>query len=265
LDETLMDLIRTNFDDLDAARVTNGDSHDHSGGDGAQIPQGGIGASAVGQGELKTAQGEVSTTNTTLTNLTLPGGEYGFYPRVKTNSAGYPLSRAQISGANNSTSYITVIGLDAGGGGWSAYAQQRYIQASPPYMLGDKIWGHFLFLLRNISTGVVVSTYQAEDPPWAYNGKVWLPKDHKDRISEVPHPFADYWDKDPATDGLEIVLVNLSRVDVAKWIADNWKIGKSILEDLGSVIMGRGTDRPFSDYNIPIMPGFTDGLKVITP
>ncbi len=47
-----------------------------------------------------------------------------------------------------------------------------YIQKSPPYKLGDK--GLFLFL-RKFGKGKVVSTYQAEDPPWTYNGKVITP------------------------------------------------------------------------------------------
>jgi hypothetical protein len=38
VDVALMDTIRTNFDDLDGRAVTNGDSHDHLGGDGAPIP-----------------------------------------------------------------------------------------------------------------------------------------------------------------------------------------------------------------------------------
>lgn len=37
LDQSLMDTIRENLDDLDAARVTNGDAHDHAGGDGGLL------------------------------------------------------------------------------------------------------------------------------------------------------------------------------------------------------------------------------------
>lgn len=120
-------------------------------------------------------------------------------------------------------------------------------------------------MLRKFGTGEVVSTYQAKDPSWAYNGLLHLPKDHKDRIAEVPHPFCDYWNKDPATDGLEIVLVDLSGVDVTRWLADNWKLGKSILEDLGSVLTGKGADKPWSNYNVPTISRFTDRVKVITP
>lgn len=42
VDQSLMDDIVNNLDDLDAARVTNGNAHNHEGGDGAIIGSGGI-------------------------------------------------------------------------------------------------------------------------------------------------------------------------------------------------------------------------------
>lgn len=220
-------------------------------------------AASIAQGQLKTTTGAVSTVSTTYVLLTLPGGEYGFYPQLKRNDANND-SLAQIMGiSTTSTSYVTVISLLTGSS--TVYAQQRYIQASPPYKIGDTNWGHFLFLLRKITTGEVVSSYEAEDPPWAYNGKVWLPKDHVNRVSEVPHPFADYWMKDPAIDGLEIVLVNLNTVDTKKWKGDNQKVGKGISEDLGSVLVGKGKQKVFGDYGIPAIAKFTDKVKIIEP
>jgi hypothetical protein len=267
---TIADLSNATHDHLDVAEggALGADSVDTTQIVNDAVTQDKIVSSAVGQGELKTAQGEVSTQSDILVNLTLPGGSYGFYPQIKcTTTGGTAFGEAFIVGVTtNPTSYVTNISMkDNSLGSGTIFAQQRYIQASPPYMLGDKEWGHFLFLLRKLGTGEVISTYNAEDPPWAYNGKVWLPKDHKDRIVEVPHPFADYWDKDPAVDGLEIVLVDLSGVDVTKWLTDNWKIGKSILEDLGSVLTGMGTDKLWSDYTVPTIPKFTDKVKVIKP
>lgn len=264
LDATLMTEQRDNDIHLEewlGKNYTAAVDHDHDGTNSKLTAT--VADAGITQAKLSTAQGEVSTATTTPgATLTLPGGEYGFYPRTK-ESATSAGSAHIVSTGNVSNSYVTRITLIAFSG--TMFAQQRYMQASPPYILGDTVWGHFLFLLRNIGTSEIVSTYQAEDPPWAYNGKVWLPKDHKDRIAEVPHPFADYWDKDPATDGLEIVLVNLSSVDVATWRADNEKVGKSILEDLGSVITGKGIDKPWSDYTVPTIPKFTDKVKVITP
>ena len=259
LDTTLMGTVKDNFIDHESRLVT-GEAGGFGVADGA-ITQAKMATAAVGQGELKTATGEVSTSAADI-NLTLPGGTYGFYPQIKTNALG-GLRPVYISNNIPSTSYVTNIFLTAQSG--TSYAQQRYIQASPPYKIGDTVWGHFLFLLRKISTGDVVSSYQAEDPPWAYNGKVWLPKNHVDRISEVPHPFADYWLKDPAIDGLEIVLVNLNAVDTKKWRDDNWKVGKSILEDIPAVLPSKGKLKTFADFNIPAIARFTDRVKVIEP
>lgn len=258
--------IDQNIDDLNAARVTNGDSHDHGGGDGAQIPQGGIAASAVGQGQLKTTTGEVSRTYGAASNITLPGGTYGFYPQLKQNYDSGNFAVRIGSGSGIAGSYITNIHLDGtGASSGTGYAQQRYIQASPPYKIGDKLWGQFLFLLRKVTTGEVVSAYEAEDPPWAYNGAVYLPKDDPGRLAEVPHPFADYRQKDPAIDGLEIVLVDLTMRDVKKAKLDNAKLGKGLLEDIPSLIAGKGTAKAHADYLLPNIPRFSEQVKIYEP
>ena len=44
-----------------------------------------IGNSAVGHAELRTSTGSVSNNGVSLSNYTLPGAEYGFYPRIKMN------------------------------------------------------------------------------------------------------------------------------------------------------------------------------------
>ena len=243
VDSVLMGLLRTNLDDHESRIDANYSASN-------PVPQAG----------LETAQGSVSTAGANV-NLTLPGGEYGFYPQLNDNGVG-PIS-AEIGVSFSGTGYVTNITLSSVSG--SVSAQHRYIQASPPYMIGSKKWGHFLYLLRRISDGVVVSSYEAEDPCWAYNGLNHLPKDHADRISAVPHPFADYWGKDPAVDGLEIVLVDLSTTNTKKWIGDNRKVGKGILEDVGTVLTSKGTNKAHSDYSIPVIPNFTDKVKIITP
>lgn len=222
-------------------------SHDHDGGDGAQIPQGG----------LKTAMGEVSTSSITVTNLILPGGEYGFYPQTKgyfkAASPGAAIAQASIG-----VSYVTNILLIANSG--VVYAQQRYFQASPPYKVGSEEWEHFLYLLVN-AQGDVISAYQAEDPPYAYNGPRFNAKDSIERIQAVPHPFADYHDKDPSIDGLEIVLADLRGHDTKKWKADNAKQGKGILEDLGH-INKKGKIVTPQEVGIEDIQGFTDRVKI---
>jgi len=122
--------------------------------------------SAIGQAECKTTTGEVSTSTSGL--FVLPGGEYGFYPQVKNTSVGGDC-RAQISSGPVTTSYVAYIYLAVLTFG-TAYAQQRYFQASPPYDLGDGEIPLFLFCKINKSTGLVESIYSAPEAPWHYNG-----------------------------------------------------------------------------------------------
>jgi hypothetical protein len=212
-----------------------------------KIQQAAIDSSQVGQGELKTTTGEVSQVNGGAGSKTLPGGTYGFYPQVKEDGDGAAV--VQISALATGGTYVTIIYLNySSATTGTLYAQHRYFQASPPYKIGNINWGHFLFLLRNISTGKIMSSYQAEDPPWAYNGPEWNKKDSKERIEAAPHPFVDYYDKDPLVDGLEIQLIDLSEVNVLEWKKNNAKKDKSILSDLsiinpkGRIVNIEGTD-----------------------
>lgn len=128
------------------------------------VTEGKLGNSAVAQGKLKTTTGEVSSS--VDANLTLPGGTYGFYPQVLTN--GGTAGAFQIGQGTTNLGYLTNIFLGAGTS-IDVRAQQRYIQASPPYDLGDGAVPIFVFALVD-SLGKVVATYAAEDPPWANNG-----------------------------------------------------------------------------------------------
>jgi len=129
------------------------------------------GANSIGQAELKTTTGEVSTTATIYTNLTLAGGTYGFYPQVKESGDGLGANVA-ILGTEVGATYITNIAIRANTTG-TAYAQQRYITASKPYVLNpdDGEVGRFIFAVIDNGTGKVESVYQAEEAPWHYNGK----------------------------------------------------------------------------------------------
>lgn len=188
LTETLMIQLNDNIKSNRASEVTGGNSHNHVGGDGAAIPEGGLDTAAVNQGNLKTTIGEVSTTSTGMTSLTLPGGEYGFYPQLKVSASGMDVaailfSGNEIVGSGNDRlikavgmsigSYITSItlGRDSDGSSGTISAQQRYVQASPPYDLGNGEIPLFMFVVIDNVTGLIESTYIAEDPPWAYNGK----------------------------------------------------------------------------------------------
>jgi len=126
-----------------------------------------LGNSAVAQAKVKTATGEVSINNGSA-NLTLPGGQYGWYPEIK--KAGPVDPSHQIGLNSTNTSYLTNIFITASGdSGAFGYAQQRYVQASPPYDLGGGEVPLFVFALVD-TLGNIRATYAAADPPWANNG-----------------------------------------------------------------------------------------------
>jgi len=140
----------------------------------------------ITQAKLKTSSGSVSQSITvgSCINTTLPGGEYGFYPRVKTDGT---LGSVYIMHQGAPTSYRTNVCLendDTVSG--TFYAWQRYVTSS-----GEVFW---IFLLRDRDTGKILGGYQAPDHPCFGNGG--------DPVL-VPHPFGDY---DPEKH--EIIVIN---------------------------------------------------------
>ncbi len=143
---------------------------------------------AVGQSQLKTAQGSVSRSTSGLGTLILPGGEYGFYPNTQFSSGGgtgYSFevlihARNLVSGGIGVSSYISINNLAGSWDDESVIVYQRYIQASPPYDLGNGDIPVFAFAMVNKATGKIESTYLAEDPPWANNGPTNIRPDHYD-------------------------------------------------------------------------------------
>ncbi len=137
------------------------------------------GSGVVTQAMLKTSQGSVSTSGDQ--QLTLPGGEYGFYPQFKGVFAEGTLSG--FVRQNLGSTYLTTIRLV---GDSTCYAQQRYVTSS-----GEV---HWVFILRDKTTKKILSVWQAPDHPCFGNGGKPL---------LVPHPFGDY---DPEKH--EIVVLN---------------------------------------------------------
>ena len=171
---------------------------------------------SVSQAKLKTSSGSVSITEThqdkglfTKTeNLTLPGGEYGFYPQFKQTVSGslgefsVPTLSSQFLLSNNiGTTYLTKICLihpniqgpeTSNDVTVTSYAQQRYVTSS-----GEV---HWVFILRDKTTKDTIAMYQAPDHPCFGNGGKPL---------LVPHPFGSY---DP--DKHEIIVINPSHEEV---------------------------------------------------
>ena len=148
---------------------------------------------SIDQAALKSTYGEVAAL-TAAGNKTLPGGQYGFYPRVKHSASGHNIT-AQIASALAGTAYVTNIYLSGdyyGGAGDCPEAYQRYIQAS-----GEVFW---VFILRDKVTKEIKDIWPAPDHPCFGNGN--NPK-------LCPHPFTSYT---PETD--EIVVINPSKKEV---------------------------------------------------
>lgn len=143
-----------------------------------------IASASVSQSKLKTTTGAVSTA-TAMLRATLPGGEYGFREQVKSNSTDgdyfQVVTLERVNAANAaigsavSTSYFSCIQIGTSGT-TTIYAQQRYVQASPPYDLGDGEIPLFCFALVN-KNGEVLSMYSAPEAPWHNNGPTSLTPD----------------------------------------------------------------------------------------
>lgn len=137
----------------------------------------------ITQAKLKTSGGEVSTTLTA--NLTLPGGDYGFFPKIKV-SAGSDTWTYRIATGFTGTSYVTNIAMvDDGSPDRTAYAYQTYVTSS-----GEV---HWIFILVDKATGKKLSFYSAPDHP-SFGNK------------GLKHPFPDY-----KPELHEILVVNPSR------------------------------------------------------
>lgn len=222
------------------------------------------GAGVVGQTQLKTAQGSISQTtsgSSVSQVLTLPGGEYGFYPTIQNNQ--HPGENSTVwseSGSASAGTFVRMITAYSGSNS-TGICYQRYVQSSPPYKIGDIGWGHFLFVLQNRITGDIVASYEADDPPWAYNGPSHHGKDTVERITSCPHPFVDYGSDLFPEDTFDVVLVDLREFNMGKWKKDNLKLGKGVLENIQdhSPI---GKVKTIQSVGIPEILGFTDKIKI---
>lgn len=147
------------------------------------LTQSDIASGAVGQSELKTTTGEVSSSSASSTIATIPGGLWmlGFQDRATTESgetAGIFLGWASFGGGTESggswgattdarndpyTSYVTFSPTTD-----TIFFRSRYVQSSPPYNHGDGDIEGYVYAQLD-SQGYVRSLYVCEDPPWYGN------------------------------------------------------------------------------------------------
>ena len=172
----------------------------NSGGTAPEWAEASVADASVSQAKLKTSQSSVST-STAGAILTLPGGEYGFFPQLKSSSVlaecfwGYDVGGeiGYRAAYTTSESFVTVIGIGTGNPSVRiAYAQQRYVTSS-----GEVFW---IFFMTDKSTGNILHGCCAPDHPCFGNGNDPL---------LIEHPFNDY---DPSKH--EIVVINPTNEEV---------------------------------------------------
>lgn len=144
------------------------------------IIQGDIATGAIGQGELKTTTGEVSTSGVGVV-VVGAGGQYGFWPEVKiqgvATTTDFVAPLAIAAGVAN-TAYRQLFNLGSANAPTVVFARSRFVQASPPYDIGDGECHSFIFAIVD-SLGKIESMYHAPDPPWANNGPTCIRSEYK--------------------------------------------------------------------------------------
>ena len=150
----------------------------------ASVDQTAIGNNAVGQGEMKTSTADqsVAVNDNNRSVIALTGADYTtHFGYGVTSDAGANVLR---DSANGTSSYTYDVGFfNNSGYNTTVYCRSRYIQASPPYNLGDGDIPVFIFALVETGTGIIKETSVAIDPPWAYHGSHSITPDRIDKVT----------------------------------------------------------------------------------
>jgi hypothetical protein len=215
-------------------------------------------ALSVGQADLNTSVGTFSALASTDvisgvlkrgSLVTLPSGQYGFGLETQKSADGSTI--AAWWPANTSTSYVAAaLPVAFSVINTTVLGQQRFINSSPPWNMGNGRDGGFIYLLVDRDRRVLAH-YASDSPPWGYNGptsvrcyrqcpvtkkkynRTMVPR-HLSEISRgekiryrqqritnriknadmpiIPHPFGD------VPEGCAVVLFNTRDDRVARWI-----------------------------------------------
>jgi len=148
-----------------------------------------IASGAVGQSQLKTTEASysVKTLNEVqggprFASFTTLSGQYGFHPTLRTTGSGTPTVFAYIEHIGYDNGSGRVGRITVGGGGTTdkdAYVHQRYVQACPPYDLGDGEVPQFIFAMVN-ANGVIEAVCSGQEAPWHNNGPTDIRADYYD-------------------------------------------------------------------------------------
>jgi hypothetical protein len=129
-----------------------------------------LSASSVSQSRLKTATSAQSSaiTGSSFVGITRTGGNYALSDSLGATYASDTAFGSSIYSAYQNISIVGIQNLATING--TVYYNHRYVQASPPYNLGDGDVPMFIQLMVDRSTGLVAGHCVAPDPIWANNG-----------------------------------------------------------------------------------------------
>ena len=129
-----------------------------------------IGAAAVGQAELSRVLSTTSTTSTSPTTYN-SYNQHQFEKTLRSSNVYFANYVHDDTVNDTAATGVFKFTLASSQAGWTAYCYIEYVQASPPYDLGDGECGLFVYLGVD-NNGDVVNTYLAPDPTWASGGKI---------------------------------------------------------------------------------------------
>lgn len=133
----------------------------------SSITQSYLAAASVGRSQIKTAlaNGSVNIGASASGSYTLTGSTYSWWTASSYDDGGgngftfgNGNTAAGVLGLLNTTALFQAF-----------YVDECYVQASPPYDLGDGVIPLFVTLMLD-GTGNIVGSCVAPDPVWAYNG-----------------------------------------------------------------------------------------------
>ena len=200
-----------------------------------------LGAGVISQGDLKTTtQDNVSAAVNVINTLIHSGGEYVLGRQYKATStiSGFTAvfsdgerhfhTTSDVGGTNSSgmaltTSFTTAQTMFAwahtSGGSPTITARSRYIQASPPYDIGDGHIHTFIYLLVENGSGKILQSLHAPDPTWANNGPTDIRPEYKKngklyRNIKRFDKTKEYSDPDCVTTTLEEITLDYKNSDM---------------------------------------------------
>lgn len=140
------------------------------------LTQAELAANSVGQSELKTTTASQSVTVPASGSaaITLTGG---------INTTCHFQGGGNDCVGHSGTYAAQVRARDPSSAGGTLYVYSQYVQASPPYDLGDGEVPLFVFAMIENGSGRILGTYAAEDPPWAYHGPTIITPHRIDQVT----------------------------------------------------------------------------------